>query len=233
MKRKHPTVDSFEVQRLEAMGRTLDPTLGEDSASSMAAFTLGVAEMLRVAGEFKAANPTLLSVPDAGSLTEFLKNARKVYRKAHLPSKRGPKFSEGRVLSWISDLEIELKRPPTRKEIIERLTDDNNHYPKTVSRRTAGKCAKLYLLLSPGKKKFSKRDARWLRTNFGPQNLSPHWLEEKRWQWFGDRLDETGVSAEIRGYFKLSGADLEKKCKELEALWRQRVQEWKNLPSPS
>ena len=233
MKRKHSTVDSFEVQQLEAMGRTLDPTLAEDSAGSMVAFTLGVAEMLRVARESKAANLTFLSVPDAGSLTQFLKNARKVYRKAYLPSKRGPKFSEGRVLSWISDLEGELKRRPTRKEIIERLTDDTNHYPKTVSLRTAGRCAKLYLLLSPGKKRFSKTDARWLRTNFGPQSLSPHWLEEKRWQWFQDRLDETGVSAEIRGYFELSGADLEKKCKELEALRLQRVQEWKNLPPPS
>ena len=199
----------------------------------MAAFTLGVAEMLRVAGELKAANPTLLSVPDAGSLPEFLKNARKVYRKAHLPSKRGPKFSEGRVLSWISDLEGELKRRPTRKEIIERLTDDTNHYPKTVSVRTAGTCAKLYLLLSPGKKRFSKTDARWLRTNFGPQGPSPHWLDEKRWQWFHDRLEETGVSAEIRGIFELSGADLEKKCKEMEELRLQRVREWKKLPPPS
>jgi hypothetical protein len=132
---------------LERLGRLLTPALPKDLVGSIVARGAGLTEVLRRVSEDRAAHPPIIPVPDAESLKEFLKNARKAYKNAH-PGKRGPKFAEGKALAWIARLEHELKRQPTRKEIIARLTDDKN-CPNTVSERTAEKIAKLYGQLNP------------------------------------------------------------------------------------
>ena len=186
---------------LEKFGRDLAPTLSQDFAGSIAATALGRAEIVRRIGQIRATTPPMLLVPDAGSLARFLKNARVVYRQAHPPSKRGPKFLEGKALVVISDLEKTLRRRPTRKEIIARLTDNVKYGANTVSPRTAEKCSKLYFLINRRKWKVSKAEARWLRKNFGPKSVSPHWWSDKRRQWLHDRLDATGLSKEVRDIF--------------------------------
>jgi len=196
----------------------------EDDAfvDKIVATAMETTEIMRKVGEYRLAHPPVIPVQDAISLRVFLQNARKAYRKAHPPNKRGPKFSEGRALVWIDQLENQLKRPPTRKEIITRLVNKDEHGANTVSDRTAQDFATLYLLISR-RQRFSKVEARWLRKNFGPKVFSPHWWRGKKEQWFHDRLEATGLSKEIRDCFALSSDELEKERKELEALRLQHT----------
>src|SRR5688572_5085540 len=112
----------------EEIGRSLLKDLPDDpTISRVMALSRGSVELIQMVAAYRRANPQHLSVPNDNSLTEFLKNATKVHRKAHPPSKRGRKLSEGRALVWIDQLEIDLKRRPTRKEIIARLLNKDKY----------------------------------------------------------------------------------------------------------
>lgn len=166
-----------------------------------------------------------LEVSDAPSLEEFLKNARKVYRKAHPPEKRGRKSSVSDALVWVARLEHELKRQPTRKEIISHVTDKDQCGSYPVSLRIAEKVAKLYLQLTQysfyGRTgpPLSKEDVRWLRRNLRPiLRSSNNWWTQILEQWQHAKLDATGFSREIREVFSLSSEDLAEQRKKYEAL---------------
>jgi len=204
---------------LEKLGRELDPSLADDVSGSIGALILGWNEFFPQLREYEESHPPTLLVPDPGSLVGFLKNARKVYREAHPPNtKRGPKFSEGRVLSWIADLEHKLKRQPTRKEIIAHITDKDQCRSNPVSQRTADKIVKLYHLLNSKKLKLSKTDAQWLKKNFGSKGLRPNWWRDKQHQLFSARIDASGTSKQIQNYFVMSNRDLAEERERLEAL---------------
>lgn len=211
------------LNQLETLGRQLIPALPNDVVGSIVARVAGQAEVLSRISEYRAAHPPVIPVPDAESLKEFLKNARKAYQNAH-PGKRGPKFAEGKALVWLAQLEHELKRQPTRKEIIVRLTDGKNS-PNTVSERTAEKIAKLYRQLT----RYSwygrtspplfKEDVRWLRKNLRPKHLTlNNWWARILEQWQHAKLDSIGLSKSVHDAFTLSTDDLVKERERLELL---------------
>ena len=220
-KRGRPLGEEFFAY-LEKLGRAMNPSLANDVPGSIAARNLGLIEFFHQLREYEKSHPPILLVPDPGSLVEFLKNARKVYRGAHLTkNKRGPKPSDGDALSWIANLESKLKREPTREEIIERLTNKDTYRADTVSTRTAEKFVKLYSLIKSGKQRLTKKDAQWLRKNFGPKGLPPNWWTEKQYQWFLKCIDATGISKQIGDYWAMSSTALARERKKLEARRRR------------
>lgn len=218
------------LNQLEKVGRDLHPTLPNDFVGSIIARGAGLTEILRRISEDRAAHPTIIPVPDAESLKEFLKNAQKAYRKHHPPEKRGPKFAEVEALVWIARLEHKLKRQPTRKEIIAGITDKDQCGSDPLSPRTAEKIAQLYRHLTRytwyGRtgETLSKEGVRWLRRNLRPnQRSSNNWWAQILEQWQHAKLDATGVSKEIHDAFTLSIDDLAKERKKLEALRLQHT----------
>jgi hypothetical protein len=171
-------------------------------------------------------SPRHLSVPDAPSWGEFVKSARKIYRKAHPPGKRGRKLTMGDALVWVAQLEYDLKRQPTRKEIMTRLTDDQHHFPNTVSERIAERIAQLYARLlsryswyGRTESPLSKEDVQWLRNNLTlKQRSSNNWWTQILEQWQHAKLEATGLSEVIRDTFTLSSDELIKERDNLEAL---------------
>lgn len=193
-----------------------DPTVAK-----IIALSVGVTKIL----SSLQSSPRHLSVPDAPSWEEFLQNARTVYRNAHPPGKRGRKLTMGDALVWVAQLEYDLKRQPTRKEIMTRLAD-NQHFPNTVSERIAERIAQLYArLLSRyswyGRTELplSKEDVQWLRKNLTlKQRSSDNWWTQILEQWQHAKLEATGFSREIREAFSLSSEDLTEQRKKFEAL---------------
>lgn len=223
--RKPVRLTDNRLNQLESLGRLLSPELPKDSVGSIVARAVGVAEVLRRVSEERANHPPVIPVPDAESVEEFLKNARKAYRKHHPPGKRGPKFAEMEALVWIARLEHKLKHQPTRKEIIAGITDKDQYGSDPLSTRTAEKIAQLYRQLTRyawhGRRGpvLSKEDVRWLRKNLRPnQRSSNNWWTQILEQWQHAKFDATGLSQEIRDAFTLSRDDLAKERERLELL---------------
>jgi len=215
---------------LKKSARAADSPQEKDSIDiSTFLYTTAVFEQLGAA--YKLARlPQPLTVPGAESLAQFLKNARKVYRDAHPPGKRGPKFAEVEALAWIARLEHKLNRQCTRKEIIAGITNKDQYGSIPVSVRTAEKIAHLYRQLtryswhSRTGQALSKEDVRWLRNNLRPNLLSlNNWWTQILEQWQHAKFDATGLSNEIHDVFTLSIDDLAKELKKLEALRLRRT----------
>lgn len=228
--RKPVRLTDNRLNQLETLGRLLSPALHKDFVGSLVARVVGAAEVLRRVSEDRAAHLSIISVPDAESLKEFLKNARKAYRKHHPSGKRGPKFAEVDALVWIARLEHKLKRQPTRKEIIAGITDKDRYGSIPVSIRTAEKIAQLYRLLTRyswyGRtgQALSKEDVQWLRKNLTPnQRSSINWWTQQLKQWQHTKLEAAGLGKAIRDVFTLSSAELTEEGKRLEALRHQRT----------
>jgi hypothetical protein len=153
-----------------------------------------------------------------------------VYRKAHPPGKRGPKFSLGDALVWVARLEHELQRQLKRKEIIAHITDKDQCGSYPVSLRTAEKVAALYrqlTLYSFGGRTgphLSKEDVRWLRINLTQnQRSSDNWWTQLLIQWQDSKFEAAGLSQVIRNAFSLSNDELMKERNNLEALRLQHT----------
>lgn len=148
---------------------------------------------------YRAAHPSVLSVPDAWTMKEFLANAKQVYRVAHLPHlTRGRRSEENAAIDHLSLMRShELGPPPTQGAMIKWLIDELK-----LSKNTAGKYAKLYRLSRQDTARFSQAEQRWLRKNFGSESLTLAWWDDRRWgPWMSERLRRSGVGEEIRKLF--------------------------------
>ena len=159
-------------------------------------------------GAFIAANPKCLSVPDAWTEKEFIRNATRVYREAHIPTlKRGPRPKEATSIQYLHKLSDELGQELTQYKMIQSLIDD-----RICSVNTAGKYAKLYrfsCLSNEGRAQLSQTDQQWLRKNFGSESLSPAWWMDRSHQWFEAVISSSGVGEEIRKIFSGEYTDTE------------------------
>jgi len=205
------------VIQTEKLGRSLGVALPDDpTVATVVALVCGVTEIARRVADHRTKNPPHLSVLDAESEKEFLRNATLAYRKAHPPNrKRGRRSLENGAIARLMLLETELGRHPTRTEMIQRLRDEQWRL-EAVSANTAEKWARLYLLWGRSKEGFSETEKRWLRKNFGKESLLPKWWMERWWQWWEELLRRTGVLDEIGQYFSMSGQSLRRVRRELE-----------------
>ena len=147
---------------------------------------------------YRAAHPSVVSVPDAWTMGEFLEKAKQAYREAHPPHlKRGRRAVETVAIDRLSYFSDQFGRQPTQGAMITLLIDELK-----LSKNTAGKYAKLYRLSRQDTARFSQAEQRWLRKNFGSESLTLAWWDDRRWgPWMSERLRSSGVGEEIRKLF--------------------------------
>jgi hypothetical protein len=153
---------------------------------------------------FLAAHPKYLSVPDAQTESEFITNAKRVYREAHNPTlKRGPRPKEAFAVNILAYLSRKRRRQLTKSELTKLLTNRRLLGADTLSKNTAEKYVRLFCLAGQDLESFSQQDKDWLRKEFGSESLSPEWWRDKMLgPWMSEGLRRSGLGEEIRKIFK-------------------------------